>query len=180
LTHLTWTPADGSSTAVTGFHVYRRTSPTGAWALVGNAGASATSYDDRSAPKGNAYYYVVAVDNGGAESRPSAETVVDRLTPATATGPLAPQLTLISEGSTRSPITIGITPGAGDEGRLLSGYSWNISGACGDTGPGQMTTTSTITWTPPYNGPCMVSVFAVDAYGRMGDVGSSLEFVVGR
>ncbi|MFE4826183.1 fibronectin type III domain-containing protein [Streptomyces sp. NPDC056672] len=179
-THLTWTPADGPDTTVTGFQVYRRTSPTGAWALVGSARASTTSYDDRSAPQGNAYYYVAAVGQGGTESVPSAQTVVDRLTPATTNGPLAPQLTVISTGSTRSPITIGIKPGAGDEGRLLSGYSWDISGACGDSGLGRMTKTSTITWIPPYNGPCMVTVFAVDVYGRMGEYGSWKEFMVGR
>ncbi|MCX4972742.1 fibronectin type III domain-containing protein [Streptomyces sp. NBC_00620] len=179
-TNVTWTAAEDPDAVVTGFHVYRRTSPNGAWALVAGAGASATSYEDRSAPKGNAYYYVVGVDSHGADSEPSEAAVVDRLTPATATGPLAPQLTLVSSGSTRSPIQVGIKPGAGDEGRLLSHYSWNISGACGDSGLGGRTTTSTIAWTPPYSGPCMVSVFAVDAYGRTGEKGSWLEFTVGR
>ncbi|MEV0090176.1 PA14 domain-containing protein [Streptomyces sp. NPDC050738] len=180
LTHLVWTPAADPDTAVTGFRVYRRTSATGAWTLLGSAGASDTSYDDRSAPQGSAYYYVAAVDQQGAESVPSPAATVDRLTPATATGPLPPRLTLVSSGTTRSPITVTVKPGAGDEKRLLRGYAWNISGACGDSGLGGMATTSTITWTPPYNGPCMISVFAVDVYGRSGAQGSGLEFMVNR
>ncbi|MFI6525135.1 fibronectin type III domain-containing protein [Streptomyces uncialis] len=179
-TDVTWSGADGSEAAVTAFHVYRRTASTGAWALVGRTGASATSYQDTSAPKGRAYYYVVAVDDGDAESAPSGTTTLDRRTPATSDGPRAPRLDLISSGSTRSPIMVGIKPGAGDEKRLLSGYSWNISGACGDSGLGGMTTTTTISWIPPYNGPCAVTVFAVDTYGRQGEKAGQLEFMVNR
>ncbi|WP_329119625.1 fibronectin type III domain-containing protein [Streptomyces sp. NBC_01465] len=178
-TELNWAPADASAPAPTAFHIYRRTAPTGAWALVGTAGASDTSYEDRSAPKGSAFYFVAAVDDAGTESAPSAAASVSRLTPATATGPLAPQLTLVSSGTTRSPIQIGIKPGAGDEGRLLSHYTWDISGACGDSGA-QTTTAAAISWTPTYNGPCAVTVFAVDAYGRSGAQGTSLEFMVNR
>ena len=64
---------------------------------------SQTSYDDTSAPRGKAYYYVVAVDGAGAESVPSGEVTVDRLTPATATGPAAPRLTLVSRAARGSP-----------------------------------------------------------------------------
>ncbi|MFD7404094.1 hypothetical protein ACFV7R_15765 [Streptomyces sp. NPDC059866] len=124
-------------------------------------------------------YYVVAVDGAGAESVPSGQATVDRLTPATATGPAAPQLTLVSAGGTRFPIQVTAKPGAGDEGRLLKGYSWEVSGACGDSGT-HLSTTGTIEWTPPYNGPCMATVFAVDAYGRTSEQNSSLEFMVDR
>lgn len=174
-TRLTWTP---SGDEVGGFRVYRRTSSTGAWALVGSA--EGTSYDDTSAPQGKAYYYAAAVDGSGAESVPSAEASVDRLTPATATGPAAPRLTLGSAGiPARSPIQVTAAPGTGDEERVLKGYSWEISGACGisDT---QLSTTGAISWTPPYNGPCTATVYAVDAYGRQSGQSSSLEFFVGR
>ncbi|WP_048584195.1 hypothetical protein, partial [Streptomyces viridochromogenes] len=175
-TRLTWTAAEGD---VTGFRVYRRTEAVGGWVPVGSAGASGTSYDDTSAPQGKAYYYVVAVDSTGAESVPSGGVTVDRLTPATATGPAAPQLTLVSAGGTRFPIQIAAKPGAGDEGRRLKGYSWEISGACGDSGT-RLSTTGSIEWTPPYNGPCMATVFAVDAYGRTGEQSSTVEFMVNR
>ncbi|MFE7274154.1 PA14 domain-containing protein [Streptomyces sp. NPDC057623] len=175
-TRLTWTPPEGD---VTGFRVYRRTEAIGGWVPVGSAGASETSYEDTSAPRGKAYYHVVAVDGTGAESVPSGEATVERLTPATATGPAAPKLTLISAGGTRFPVQIAAKPGAGDEQRLLKGYSWEISGACGDSGS-RLSTTGTIEWTPPYNGPCTATVFAVDAYGRTGEQSSAVEFMVNR
>ncbi|MDO0913167.1 PA14 domain-containing protein [Streptomyces sp. DT2A-34] len=175
-TRLTWTPSEGD---VTGYRVYRRIEAIGGWALLGSAGASETSYDDTSAPQGKAYYYVAAVDSAGVESVPSGEVTVDRLTPATASGPAAPRLTLVSSGGTRSPIQVTAKPGAGDEGRLLKGYSWEIDGACGFSGT-RLSTTGSIEWIPPYNGPCMVTVYAVDAYGRVGGQSSSLEFMVAR
>ncbi|WP_313896742.1 PA14 domain-containing protein [Streptomyces sp. GC420] len=176
-TRLTWAPVEGE---VTGFRVYRRTDANGAWTLVGSsAGASAARYDDTSAPQGKAFYHVVAVDGAGAESVPSAEAVVDRLTAATATGPAAPRLTVVSEGGTRFPMVIEALPGAGDEGRQLKGYSWEISGACGDSGT-RLTTTGTISWTPQYTGPCTATVHAVDVYGRTGEHGSSVEVMVYR
>ncbi|ELS55104.1 hypothetical protein [Streptomyces viridochromogenes] len=57
------------------------------------------------------------------------------------------RLTPVSAGGTRFPLQITAKPGAGDEGRLLKGYSWEISGACGDSGT-RLSTTGTIEWTP--------------------------------
>ncbi|MFJ7969174.1 fibronectin type III domain-containing protein [Streptomyces sp. NPDC096324] len=178
-TRVSWTPAQDPDATVTGFHVYRRTSAQGAWILVGGAGATAVSYDDTAAPKGTAYYYVASVDGGGAESSPSARTTVDRLTPATATGPAAPRLTVVSEGGTRFPISVGVRPGTGDEARLLKGYSWDVSGACGSSGT-LFSASDTLSWTPQYTGPCTVSVRAVDAYGRTGEHAASVEVMVNR
>ncbi|MFD9465505.1 PA14 domain-containing protein [Streptomyces sp. NPDC060027] len=178
-TQVTWTLAKDPDAMVTGFHVYRRTSAQGAWTLVGGAGATDTSYGDTSAPQGTAFYYVASVDDGGAESVPSAQAAVDRLTPATATGPAAPRLTVVSEGGTRFPITLGVRPGTGDEGRPLKGYSWDISGACGSSGT-RFTDSDSIAWTPRYTGPCTVSVRAVDVYGRVGEREASVEVMVNR
>ncbi|MFI6009692.1 fibronectin type III domain-containing protein [Streptomyces sp. NPDC051243] len=159
------------------FRVYRRTD--GGWIAIGDLGRG-NRWDDIVAPAGKASYYVVAVESGtGAESAPSAEVTVDRLTRATQFGPAAPRLTLVSAGGTRFPIQIKAEPGAGDEGRLLKGYSWEISGACGDSGT-RLSTTGAIEWTPPFNGPCMATVFAVDPYGRTSAQSSSLEFMVNR
>lgn len=174
-TTLTWTPGEGPT--ATGFRVYRRTAPTGAWSPLGST--SAPAYEDTTAPAGKAYYYVAAVDAAGSESVPSAEDVVERLTPATATGPAAPRLTVVSEGGTRFPIRVGIAPGAGDEGRVLRGHSWDVSGACGSSGT-RLTTDGSLSWTPPYTGPCTVTVRAVDAYGRPGEQSASVEVMVSR
>ncbi|MET9454851.1 PA14 domain-containing protein [Streptomyces canus] len=172
-TEVTWTAADA-----TGYRVYRRTYVNGAWSLVGTA--SGTSYEDTSAPKGKAFYYVAAVDAQGADSEPSTEVTVDRLTPATATGPAAPKLTLVTNGiPARAPIQVTAAPGAGDEGRVLKGWSWEISGACGSSGT-QFSTTGALSWTAPWNGPCVAEVYAVDAYGRKGTQSASVEFFSGR
>ncbi|MGW0419505.1 fibronectin type III domain-containing protein [Streptomyces sp. NPDC003015] len=173
-TTLAWTAADGA----TGYRVYRRTSVNGAWSLLGSP--AGTSYEDTSAPQGKASYYVAAVDAQGADSEPSTAVTVDRLTPATATGPAAPKLTLVTEGvPARAPVQVTAAPGTGDEGRVLKGYSWEISGACGDSGI-RFSTTGALSWTAPWNGPCVAEVYAVDAYGRQGTQSASVEFFSGR
>ncbi|MEU6354444.1 PA14 domain-containing protein [Streptomyces sp. NPDC047072] len=173
-TALTWTAAEGA----TGYRVYRRTDANGAWSLLGSA--SGTSYDDASAPQGKALYYVASVDAQDADSAPATEVTVDRLTPATATGPAEPRLSLVTSGVPgRSPIEVKAVPGTGDESRVLKGYAWEMSGACGSSGD-QFSTTGTLTWTAPWNGPCIATVFAVDAYGRQGTQGATLGFFSGR
>ncbi|WP_079078047.1 PA14 domain-containing protein [Streptomyces sp. CdTB01] len=158
------------------YNVYRRTD--GGFSAIGSVRGG--GWDDIIAPAGEASYYVVAVDGTGAESAPSEVLTVDRLDRATQTGPAAPSLTLVSAGiPARSPVKVTATPGAGDEGRALKGYSWEIDGACGSSGT-QLSTTGDISWTPPYNGPCTVTVYAVDPYGRPSAQSSSLEFFVGR
>ncbi|MFC8350188.1 PA14 domain-containing protein [Streptomyces sp. NPDC057280] len=175
LTMVTWT---ASPDEVGGYHVYRRTSPTGAWTAIGST--NGTGWEDRTAPAGKAYYYVATVGADGLESLPSEEISAERVTKATAVGPKAPRLTLVTNGIPgRSAIQVTAAPGAGDEGRLLKGYSWEISGACGDSGT-QLSATGAISWVAPYNGPCMVTVYAVDHYGRVGYEGASLEFFSGR
>ncbi|MFG2723661.1 PA14 domain-containing protein [Streptomyces canus] len=183
-TGVTGTPADASTevtwttAGATDYRVYRRTYVNGAWSLLGTT--SGTSYEDTSAPKGKAFYYVAAVDAQGADSVPSTEVTLDRLTPATATGPAAPKLTLVTNGvPARAPIQVTAAPGTGDEGRVLKGYSWEISGACGSSGT-QFSTTGTLSWTAPWNGPCVAEVYAVDAYGRQGTQSASVEFFSGR
>ncbi|MBE8471219.1 fibronectin type III domain-containing protein [Streptomyces justiciae] len=175
LTKVTWT---ASPDMVGSYHVYRRTDTQSAWTWIGSTGGE--GWEDRTAPAGKAYYYVATVGADGLESLPSEQVSAERVTKATAVGPKAPKLTLVSNGIPgRSAIQVTAAPGAGDEGRLLKGYSWDVSGACGDSGT-QFSTTGSISWVAPYNGPCMVTVYAVDYYGRVGYQGASLEFFSGR
>ncbi|WP_375138063.1 cellulose 1,4-beta-cellobiosidase [Streptomyces sp. Act143] len=175
LTMLTWT---ASPDMVGSYHVYRRTGAQSAWTWIGSTGGD--GWEDRTAPAGTAYYYVATVGADSRESLPSEVVSAERVTKATAVGPKAPQLTLVSNGVPgRSAIQVTAAPGAGDEGRLLKGYSWEVSGACGDSGT-QLSTTGSISWVAPYNGPCTVTVHAVDYYGRVGYEGTSLEFFSGR
>ena len=175
-TRLSWVPSEDGT--VTGFHVYRRASVNGVGVLVGSVdGSTASSYDDTSAPKGAAYYYVTAVDSTGAESVPSTQISVNRLTPASATGPAAPKLTVVSAGGTRSPIIVEVKPGTGDESRLLKGYSWDFSGYGAPSGQ-QLTTTGRIEFRPQYTGGYTVTVRAVDVYGRESAEASTAEVLV--
>ncbi|MFD9006480.1 fibronectin type III domain-containing protein [Streptomyces sp. NPDC059582] len=178
-TSVVWS-SDPGAQDVSGFRVYRRTSATGGWSLIGAPDATASSYEDTSAPRGTAYYLVTTVDGTGAESVPSAQAAVDRLSPATATGPAAPLLTLVSSGAPRrSPVQVTAAPGTGDKDRVLRGYSWEISGACGSSGT-SLSTTGAISWTSPYNGPCTATVHAVDVYGRQSEQSATVDFFVGR
>jgi hypothetical protein len=87
---LTWTPpsSDGGS-SITGYDVYRGTSPGGEGTVpVGTAGAGATSYDDNAASNGVTYYYTVAAVNSVGPSLPSNELSA---TPQSVASPGAPQ-----------------------------------------------------------------------------------------
>jgi subtilisin family serine protease len=91
--HLTWSTPGGGSSPVTGYAVYRSTTPGGEGAvpLTTVSGAGASSYDDVTAVGGTTYYYQVAAVNASGEAR-SAEQSVTPLTPGP---PAAPALTAI-------------------------------------------------------------------------------------
>lgn len=72
---LTWTaPADGGS-AITGYRVYRGTSP-GSGALVGSPGATATTFSDSGLTNGATYFYRVTAVNEVGEGPYSNEASV--------------------------------------------------------------------------------------------------------
>lgn len=71
--YLTWTPSPSSG--VTGYNIYRGTSPSGESATPLNTGGpvSGTNFADLSAVSGTTYYYVIKATNGSSESGPSSE-----------------------------------------------------------------------------------------------------------
>jgi subtilisin family serine protease len=87
--HLTWTAPGGGATPITGYAVYRSTTPGGEGAvpLATVDGASTTSYDDLTATGGATYYYEVAAVNADGETR-SAEQSVTPLVPAAPDAPV--------------------------------------------------------------------------------------------
>ena len=71
---LAWTWAQSSGPAATGFNIYRATSPTGTFSIVGSTAASVFAYADTSAPvqtSGSSFYYYVTAFNATSESTPS-------------------------------------------------------------------------------------------------------------
>ncbi|MGW4273007.1 hypothetical protein ACWEGQ_11725 [Streptomyces seoulensis] len=182
-TPVTWAfPADAWK-----FHVYRRSDPNGAWTLLDEDPTGANRFEDTTAPAGVAYYYVASVDATGADSAPSATVMVDRLTPATATAPQAPVLSLKApyaecttndcsgHGGAGQPVTITMSRPAGDS-RVIDGYRWRVFGGGADSGYHQ-TSDSTVAWTPPRSGFYVAEVASVDVYGRAG-AATQIEFKV--
>jgi subtilisin family serine protease len=91
--HLAWTiPSDGGS-PITGYAIYRSTTPGGEGAvpLATVSGVGTTAYDDTTAAGGTTYYYEVAAVNAGGEARSNEQSV----TPLVPGPPGAPALTAI-------------------------------------------------------------------------------------
>ena len=114
--HLGWTiPSDGGS-PITGYSIYRSTTPGGEGGvpLATVSGVSTTNYDDVTAFGGVTYYYQVAAVNARGETR-SSEQSVTSLTP---TAPTAPVVTATA-GNTAVHLAWP-TPGSG--GSALTGF----------------------------------------------------------
>jgi fibronectin type 3 domain-containing protein len=62
---------------LTGYNIYRASSPSGPFTLVGTAGAAATGFIDSTVAVATYYYEVTAVATGGVES------VVSNVAPVT-------------------------------------------------------------------------------------------------
>jgi hypothetical protein len=75
LASLVWTPS--VSNGLTGYNIYRASTPSGPFTLVGTAGAAATGFIDSTVAVATYYYEVTAVATGGVES------VVSNVAPVT-------------------------------------------------------------------------------------------------
>jgi hypothetical protein len=82
--HLSWpVPGDGGS-PITGFKVYRGTSPGGELAApLATLAANATAYDDNAVTNGTTYYYQVAAVNAIGETRSGEKFATPALSPYT-------------------------------------------------------------------------------------------------
>ncbi|MFF8592542.1 PA14 domain-containing protein [Streptomyces sp. NPDC015220] len=160
-------PAGSGETDVNGYRLYQRGDTTSVWTAVHLVPPGARGAVDQTAKTGRSYYYVVALDRQGREGAPSEVVAVDRETPVHSTPPNPPQLTVVREGSPRTgDFVVNVKPAAADKDRGISGYKWEFTGACGNSGwqaiKGE---TGTLSWRPPYNGPCQLQVYALDHYG---------------
>jgi subtilisin family serine protease len=130
--HLAWTiPSDGGS-PITGYAIYRSTSPGGEGGvpLTTVSGVNSTTYDDNSASSGSTYYYQVAAKNLGGETRSAEQSV----TPLAPTAPAAPVLTATA-GNGHVQLT---WPLPADNGSALTGFTV----ARGTTSGGETTLTT--------------------------------------
>ncbi|OEJ25873.1 hypothetical protein AS594_16585 [Streptomyces agglomeratus] len=184
-TRLGWTRADFAL----GHHVYRRSTPTGAWTRLTTSVTKSAEFRDETAPTGVSYYYVTHVNDEGQESAPSAEVTVDRIAPAWHLATLAPQVKLSApytectandcgpHGGRDIPLTVTMRPNASEEG-TVGGYTWHIRGP-EETGYQNVTgADSAVTWTPPLNGYYTLEVWSRGAYGSRG-LSTTLTFKVG-
>ncbi len=114
--HLAWSiPANGGS-PLTGFAIYRGTSPGGEGAVpLTTVGAGVTSYDDTSAVEGTPYYYQVAAANAFGETRSAEQS-------ATALPPAAPGVPTLSAVGGNNHVALSWTVPA-DNGSAITGYA---------------------------------------------------------
>ncbi|MDX2543219.1 fibronectin type III domain-containing protein [Streptomyces sp. WI04-05B] len=191
-TELDWDyPTDN---APSDYRVYRRTGTNDAWTRISEGddhwtrysrnGLTFVRYADTAAPLGRASYYLVALDQHGDESTPTGIVTVTRGTPATATAPAPPTMTLsapytectandcVAHGGSNTPLTMTLTP---DPDRLIWGYEYRFTGDSGYT----RTPDATIAWTPPASGTYTFEVRAVDYYMDRTGAAATILFKVG-
>ncbi|WP_445400918.1 PA14 domain-containing protein [Streptomyces sp. LE64] len=180
-TVITFDHAAGDGTDTHRFRLYQRRNTTEGWTLVttvpsGGAGTARHA----TAQAGRTHYHLVAVDAQGREGAPSEAVTVDRETPVHPTPPSPPRLTVDREGAPRTgPFVVHVKPAAADVNRKLGGYQWEFSGACGSSNPQRAQgTAATLTWQPPWNGPCMLTVTALDHYGTRSGNPAVREFMI--
>ncbi|MBD0709611.1 MULTISPECIES: PA14 domain-containing protein [unclassified Streptomyces] len=159
---------DPDASPATGYRLYRRTAAHTPWKLLTTGTLSQESYPlayaDTTAPVGRASYYLVSLDDQGAEGAPSApfEIVRDR---AVLTAPLsAPKLTVVQD--VRVAVIVDVKPADADRGKGIKAYRWSFSCVGGwNESQGE---TIRITQRIPYAGPCDLQVEAVGHYGSTG------------
>ena len=115
---LSWaTPSSNGGSPITGYNVYRGTSPGGESATPIATGVTTTSYTDTSAVNGTTYYYTVAAVNAVGVSAPSNEASA---TPQ-ATVPSAPTGLVASAGD--GSVVLSWTVPSTDGGSPITGYN---------------------------------------------------------
>ncbi|MFD3927172.1 PA14 domain-containing protein [Streptomyces sp. NPDC058614] len=170
-----------------GYYVYRRLDPNGAWTLLSGSLVTAYGFNDTTAPKGVAYYYVASVDYDWNVSVPSSTATADRLTLATATAPEAPVVWLeapytectandcVAHGGVGQDVEVRMMWNPDERGDIY-GFQLHFSGP-GGSGGYPKTTWGNYTWTPTVSGTYVVEVSTIDVYGRVGP-STSLTFKV--
>jgi len=116
---LSWQmPADDGGSSITGYNVYRATTPGGEGGGPYQTGLNQTQFTDSAATNGVTYYYTVTAVNAVGESQASSEASA---TPRPApTPPSAP--TNVSAVAGNASVQLSWTPPASDGGAAVTGY----------------------------------------------------------
>jgi titin len=118
---LTWSPpASNGGAAITGYNIYRSTTPGGEGSTPVKTGVTTTSYTDTGLTNGTTYYYTVAAVNSAGTSLQSGEASATP-TAVTATVPTAPQ-SLTATGANGS-VSLSWSVPSSNGGSSITGYN---------------------------------------------------------
>jgi len=129
---LTWTPpASNGGAAISGYNVYRSTTPGGEGSTPVKTGVTTTSFTDTGLNNGTTYYYTVAAVNSAGTSPQSGE-VSATPAPAPGTVPTAPQ-SLTATGHNGS-VSLSWSVPSSNGGAPITGYNVYRSTTAGGEG----------------------------------------------
>jgi len=139
---LSWSaPASTGGSPITGYNVYRSTTPGGEGSTPLKTGVTGTSFTDTTVTNGTSYYYTVAAVNAVGTGPQSAEVSA---TPK-ATAPSAPASLVASAGN--GQVVLSWTVPASDGGSPITGYNVYRSTTPGGEGSTPVATAVSSTYT---------------------------------
>ena len=161
---LSWLPpSDLGTDPLTGYRVYRSSSPGGSGTLVGSTSAATTTFVDTSVTASSEYFYTLTAYSQAGESPTSSESRVV----ASATVPGA---SVATKGGSWWTAVINWTPPTSDGGSPITAYQVLRNGTVVAT-----VSASTRSWSTSYFGSITLQVRAVNAVG-VGAVSNSIGF----
>jgi Fibronectin type III domain len=131
LVHLSWTTPSNGGSAITGYNIYRGTSPSSEGTTpYASATATANAYDDSLVTNGTRYYYKVSAVNGVGESAQSNEASA---TPTALSVPSAPQKLTATRASRRGVQLSWSAPASSGSSAITNYRIYRSTSAGGET-----------------------------------------------